>query len=117
MATAPQVKDKILVSRDTFYSHRVLQVNLKQDLTADSIWNYDAAAILGADAVKYDLAKTEVQVYVIDTEVGSVTEGYYVAAGAIAGIGLKEDGKIRVVNHHTATLSFLIRVILYRKPL
>lgn len=117
MATSPQVKDKVLVSKDTFYGHRVLQVNVKQDMVAAAVWNYDVAAILGAEAVKYDIPKTEVQAFVLDNEVGSVTEGYYVAAGAVAGIGFKEDGKVRVVNQHTGTLSFLIRVIIYRKPL
>lgn len=117
MATAPQIKDKILVTKDTFYGYRSLQVNLKQDFAAAAVWNYDIAAVLAAEAIKYDLTKTAVEVYVLDTDVGSVTNGYYIEAGAVAGIGFKEDGKVRVVNQHTDLLSFLIRVIVYRKPL
>lgn len=118
MPTTPAVKDKVLVTKDTFYAYRSALVNQKLNLTSGQAWNYDIAAVLGAaEADKCDLTKTEVQVYVLDTDVGSPTNGYYVDAGAIAGFGFKEDGKIRVVNQHTDTLSFMIRVIIYRKPI
>lgn len=118
MPTTPAIKDKTLVTKDTFYAYRSLQVNQKIDLTTGQVWNYDIAATLGAiEAAKCDLTKTEVQVFVLDTDVGSATNGYYVDAGAIAGFGFKEDGKVRVVNQHTDTLSFMIHVIVYRKPL
>ena len=118
MTITALVKDKKLVSNATFYGYRSFPVNLKTDLAAGQAWNYDLAAVLGAvEAEKCDLTKTEIQVYVLDTDVGSATNGYYVDAGAIAGFGFKEDGKVRVVNQHTDTLSFMIRVVLYRKPL
>lgn len=94
------------------------QINFKQNLTSGQVWNYDIVESLGAtQALKCDLTKTEVKVFVLDTDAGSDTNGYYVDAGAVAGFGFKEDGKIRVVNQHTDTLSFIIRVIVYRKPL
>ncbi len=94
------------------------QINSKQNLTSGQIWDYDIVTALGAsEAAKCDLTKTEVQVFVLDTDVGSGTNGYYVDAGAVAGFGFKEDGKIRIVNQHTDTLSFMIRIILHRKTL
>lgn len=118
MPITPVVKDKTLVTKDTFYAYRSALVNFKIDLTSGQPWNYDIVTVLGAvEAAKCDLTKTEVQVFVLDTDAGSPTNGYYVDASAIAGIGFKEDGKVRVVNQHVNTQSFMIRVIVYRKPL
>lgn len=118
MPTPPAIKDKILVSKSTFYNNRTMQVSLKLSIAAATSWLYDTAATIGAtEAAKYDLTQTEIQVYVLDSEVGSPTNGYYIDAGAIAAFGFKEDGSVKVVNQHDAALSFMIRVVLYRKPL
>lgn len=112
MATGPypNLKDAILVSKAALYGRRSYLNVAKTDLTAAQVWDFDCAAALGADAAKYNLTKTEIEVYVLDTDVGSPTNGFYVPAGAVAGIGFKETGQVRVVNQHTATLSFIIRV-------
>lgn len=104
------LQNAVLVSKGTLYGRRAFQNVTKTDLAAGQVWDHDTAASLGANAARYDLTRTEIEVFVLDTDVDSPTTGYYVPAGAVAGIGYKEDGHVRVVNQHTATLSFIIRV-------
>jgi hypothetical protein len=113
----PAIKDKMLVSRDTFNAHRFTIVRQKVTL-ASAAWNYDVAAILGpVETAKCDLTKTEIIVDVLDTDVDSTTYDYYIDAKGVATVGYKEDGKVRVVNLYPQALSFIIRVVCYRKPL
>jgi hypothetical protein len=126
------IKDRVLVSVETLNAHRVLALGVKTDLAAAAQLNYDVAVILQAahdaqyateltppvfDITLWDLTQTEVKVLVLDTDATSATKDFYVDAAAVASVGIKEDGKIRIVNQHTASVNLLIRVIVHRKPL
>lgn len=113
--TTPAIKNKVLVTKDTLYHYRNFIAYGELDLTAGQVWDYDIAAALGADLPLYDLAKIEIAVYVKDTDPSSPTFDYFVDAGAVAASGFKDDGKVRVVNQHTATLTFNIHVIIHLK--
>lgn len=117
MATPP-IKNQILVTKDTLYSYRRHLLEGVLDFTAGRVWNFDIAAFMtgnNMDPTKYDLGKTEVQVYVDETDAASPMYGFHVDASAVAAVGFSEDGKVRIINNHTATLKFLIRVIVYLK--
>lgn len=118
MATPP-IKDQTLVTKATLYAYRSHLLEGVLSFIPGRVWNFDIAAFMTAnnlDPVKYDLGKTEVQIYVDDTDETSPTFGFHIDASAVAAYGFKEDGKVRVINTHpTATLTFLIRVIVYLK--
>lgn len=117
MATAPQLKNAKLISTDTFNAARAMVVSEKRDIVAAASVTYNLATLLGTDAVKYDLTKSQVSVSVLDTEGGSVTNGYFVDAVACAAVGWKENGNIIVANQHQATQNFYIRITVPLKPL
>lgn len=112
----PNLANVTLVSKSTLYGRHGYQAEVKTNLNGNGgAWSYDTAAVLGADAVKYNLARIEVDVFVLDADVGSPTNGFYVPAGAVAAYGFKEDGHITVVNQHAAEQAFLIRVFVSLK--
>ncbi|BAW19111.1 hypothetical protein [Ralstonia phage RP31] len=111
MATPfPNLNGAILVTKGTLYGRHAYQTVAHVDLNTNQTWDYDMAAALGADASKYDLTRTEIQVFVLDNDAASPTNGFYVSALGVAAIGYKETGQVRVVNQHASTLSFIIRV-------
>jgi hypothetical protein len=117
MATPP-IQNKTLVTKATLYAYRAHLLEGVLSFTAGRVWNFDIVAYMTSNGINpdlYDLGKTEVQVYVDETDETSPMFGYHVDAGAVAAVGFKEDGKVRVINQHTATLNFLIRVIVYLK--
>lgn len=111
----PNLAGATLVSKGTLYGRHGYQAEVKTSLNPTGSWSYDTAAVLGADAVKYNLARIEVDVFVLDADAGSPTNGYYVPAGAVAAYGFKEDGHVTVVNQHTAAQDFFIRVFVSLK--
>lgn len=111
MSTTPPIKDKTLVTKDTLFGFRNFVVNGLVNLAAGEYRDFNTAVLLGADASKYDMDRLEVQVLVLDSEVGSQTANFYIDASAVAIVGMKDDGYVRVINTHTDTLIFWVRVI------
>jgi hypothetical protein len=131
MITTP-INNRVLVSMETLNAHRVLALGVKTDLAAGAQLNYDMVVTLQAahsaeyadevvppafDITLWDLTQTEVKVLVLDTDATSATKDYYVDAAAVAVVGIKEDGKIRIVNQHSALVSLMVQVIVHRKPI
>jgi hypothetical protein len=116
MATnPPAIKDKTLVTKQAMYDYRHFRINALVDLTAGQVRDWDLVTLLGADAAKYDMDKNEVQIFVLDTDPASPTFEFYIDANAVATLGMKEDGTIRIINQHTDTLKFWIRFIVHLK--
>lgn len=89
-------------------------VKIKVDLAAGANQDYTIAGLVGADAALYDPLATLIEVKVLDSEVGSPTNGYYTNAEAAATAGVKEDGSIRIHNYMSATRSFYISITLIK---
>lgn len=109
--TPPAIKDQTLVTKDALYSFRKYVVNGLAQIPANESRDFNAAEILGADAVKYDMDRLEVQVLVLDNEVGSLTTNFYIEASAVCVVGMTDTGLVRVVNTHTDQLMYWIRII------
>lgn len=71
---------------------------------------YNLATILGTNASKYDMTKIKVTAEVMDTVVGSVTLGYWIAADAVTTVGTKTTGAAIVVNNYDAAVQLRVRI-------
>lgn len=116
MTTNPPLKNAKVVSTDTFNTKRRFVVDNAGQLTAGQTATFNVATLLETDAGKYDLSKIQVEVFVKDSEVGSVTNGYWVDAVAVAAVGWKETGEVIIVNQHQATQTFYIRISVLLRP-
>lgn len=114
--TPPPIQSRALVSKETLYGYRNFYAQGRATLEPGEVFDYDTASELGDAAVSYDLNKLEVQVYVEDPDPASPTYGYLIDATAVSLIGFKQDGNVRVVNQHTAALTFFVRIIIHLKP-
>lgn len=102
--------DDRVVGVATFNDNNAYIVSAKQDIASGSSVSYNVAALLGEKAAKCDLTKINIRVDVLDNESGSVTNGYFVSAVAVAAVGWKESGSVIVNNQHQATQNFYIRI-------
>lgn len=102
--------DDRVIGVATFNDNNTYIVSTKQDIASGANVTYNVATLLGAKAAKCDLTKINIRVDVLDTEGGSVTNGYFVDAVAVAAIGWKENGSVIIVNQHQATQNFYIRI-------
>jgi hypothetical protein len=109
--TPPVIKDKTLATKEALFGFRKYVVNGLVQIPAAESRDFNAAEILGADAAKYDMDRLEVQVMVLDNEVGSLTTNFYIEASAVCVVGMTDTGLVRVVNTHTDQLIYWVRII------
>lgn len=72
--------------------------------------SYDLQNLLDAEASKYDLLSTRVEVLVLDQEPGSQTEDMYLDASAVVTVAIKSNGLISITNKHTSSVNLLIKI-------
>lgn len=106
----PNLNGAVLTSKNTTYGRRYYVKDIKVTINIGATWDYDMKTDLGANTAIFDLTRTEVEVFVVDQDSGSSTNGFWVSAIGIASVGFKEDGTVRVVNLGSANLQFKIRV-------
>lgn len=111
----PPIADAVLVSLDTFnMRHAVatsttltLPVNQRQDIALASLVN----------VALYDMRQNRIEVLVLDEEVGSLTNGFYISASAVTTVGWKDSNNTyRIVNNYTTALTLKVNIILQHKP-
>lgn len=84
-------------------------------MAAGATRTYNVATLLAAEASLYDLKTIVLDIRVIDTEVGSDTNGYFVNGDAVIASGFKATGEVTVKNTFDAALTVLIRVRVNKK--
>lgn len=115
MATLKDSANTVLISKQTLKKENYVLLQETFTLTSNTSKSYNVATLLGADATKYNLATIEAEVYCKDTEVGSVTNGYYVRADAVFAIGFKTTGEVLIRNLYTSSLDCLVRLRVTKK--
>lgn len=118
MATS-QLQDARLISEATLktmlYAETLLVVNETLSLVPNTPQNYSIATLLGTEASKYLMSTVQVDVFVLDSETGSPTNGFYVDASALVSVGIKTNGSVVLVNYDTTALSVLVRIRVSKK--
>lgn len=89
-------------------------VKAKVNIVAGGNLDYTVATLAGADAALYDPIATKVEVLVLDVDGTSPTNGYYINSEAVATVGIKEDGSIRIHNYFNTTRSFYVSITLIK---
>lgn len=85
-------------------------------LTNDTNKAYNVVDLLTpAQVANFDLATIQVELFVVDAEVDSPTNGYYIDAVNAAHVGFKTTGEVLVRNVYGSTLDFLIRIRVSKK--
>ena len=74
----------------------------------DSFWEYDTWCLFGSDS---DARKRIVQLYMMDTSPGSLTQGQWISVGDKATLAVQDKRFLRVYNKHVNSLQFFIKVV------
>lgn len=119
MATTYPLQNAILVSETTAKSmvkneFRFMVID-QVSMAAGATRTYNVATLLAAEAGLYDLKTIDLDIHVIDTEVGSATNGYLVNGDAVIASGFKVTGEVTVTNTFDSALTVLIRVRVNKK--
>lgn len=115
MATLKDSSGAVLITKQTLKKENYILLQETFTLGSNTSKTYNVATLLGTDASKYNLATIEAEVYCKDTEVGSVTNGYYVRADAVFAVGFKITGEVLVRNLYTTSLECLVRLRVTKK--
>ena len=115
MASFAESSGATLVTQTTLKDENKILVQATVTLTAGNSQTWNLSTILAANATKYDFSSTDIEVYVVDTDSQSPTNGYYVRADAVAGIGFKTTGMVIVSNQYSISLTFLVRIRVTKK--
>lgn len=115
MATSPaepSIKDAKLISTDTFNAFRATLGNLLATIEPGQKWEY---SWFGNQELYYP-ESLEMGVFVYDNEPTSPTFGFYIRPDSTTTYGWRENGSMIVVNNHTAARDYLIRPVMYMRP-
>jgi len=79
-------------------------------MAANAVKDYNLTTLMGTESTQYDLKSARVQVWVLDEQGGSDTNGYYIGSEAFVVCGITAAGAVRVRLARDTATKVLIRV-------
>lgn len=104
------LQDAVLVSVDNLESSFLTIGRIEVTLQPNATWT--RKIVVEGDG--YQLNNIDLKIFVLDREVASPTNGYWMPADAVVAYGWKDDGSLIVINQHTTALKLLITAKAFR---
>jgi len=85
-------------------------INETVTIPANASKDYSMVALLGTDHASYNKASASIEVKVLDGDVGSPTQGFYINAEGVITVGVNAAGVVRVHNYRNAPITCHVKV-------
>lgn len=88
-------------------------VNEYVSLTVDELKEYNITTLLGVNAAAFDIKSADITIRVLNSTVGSPTEGAYLNAESVVVYGIKDEERLLIDNQSGLAISLYVKVLVY----